>query len=83
MAVLLAALIAVALVVKFWPVLVAIVGLIVAVYWGRRVADRHAERIEAERRRLAGLMGRADAQHNWTLQGDDRGLYDEYPPVAV
>jgi hypothetical protein len=72
-----------ALVVKFWPVLVGGIGMIVAVYWGRRVADRHAERIEAERRRLAGLMGRADAQHNWTLQGDDRGLYDEYPPVAV
>ena len=72
-----------ALVVKFWPVLVGGIGMIVAVSWGRRVADRHAERIEAERRRLAGLMGRADAQHNWTLQGDDRGLYDEYPPVAV
>ena len=72
-----------ALVVKFWPVLVGGIGMIVAVYWGRRVADRHAERIEAERRRLAGLMGRADAQHNWTLQGDDRGLYGEYPPVAV
>lgn len=79
----LAALIAVALVVKFWPVLVAIVGLIVAVYWGRRAADRHAERVGAERDRLAGLVARADEQNYWVLAGDERGVFGEFPPAAV
>jgi len=76
-ALILAVLIAAALVVKFWPVIVAVVGVIVAVHWGRRAVDRHAERVEAERRRLAGLVARADQQHNWTVQGDPRGTYGE------
>jgi hypothetical protein len=76
-------LIGVALVVKLWPVIVGTLGLIAAVYWGRRAVDRHAERVEADRRGLAGLCGRAEAQHNWTLQGDERGLYGEYPPAAI
>jgi hypothetical protein len=83
MAVLLAALIAVAIVVKFWPVIVAVIGVIAAGYWGRRLADRHAERVEAERCRLAGLRGRAEAQHIWALQGDERGWFGEYPPASV
>jgi hypothetical protein len=32
---------------------------------------------------LAGLRARAEAQHNWVLQGDERGLYSEYPPAAI
>ena len=68
---------AVGLVVKFWPVIVGAIGLIVAVYWSRRAVDRHAERAEAERRRLAGLVNRADQQHNWVMQGDPRGTYGE------
>jgi hypothetical protein len=49
-----ALLIAVALAVNLFWWIVGIVGVIGAVHWGRRVADRHAERVEAERRRLAG-----------------------------
>jgi hypothetical protein len=45
-----ALLVVVALVVKFWWL---IVGVIAVGYWGRRVADAHAERVDAERRRLA------------------------------
>jgi hypothetical protein len=40
MAQVLAVLIAVALVVKFWPLIVSVIGVIVAAYWGRRFADR-------------------------------------------
>jgi hypothetical protein len=32
-----------------------------------------------ERRRLAGLLARADQQHRWVLAGDERGVYGEYP----
>jgi hypothetical protein len=28
----------------------------------------------------AALVARADQQHAWTLAGDDRGVYVEYPP---
>ena len=78
-----ALLIGVALVVKYWWLIAGIIGLIVAVHWGRRVADRHAERVEAERRRLAGLVARCDEQNAWLLAGDERGLYGEYSPVAM
>jgi membrane protein implicated in regulation of membrane protease activity len=82
-----ALLFAVALAVKlFWYIVgvaAAIVVVVKAVKWRRRAADERAQRVEAERRRLAGLRGRADAQHNWTLQGDERGLYGEYPPAAM
>jgi hypothetical protein len=82
-ALLLAVLICAALVVKFWPVIVGIIGVIVAGYWTRRAADRHAERVEAERRRLAELVARADEQHAWVMQGDERGVYGEFSPAPV
>ena len=76
---LIAMLIAVSLAVKLFWWIVGIVGVIVAVHWGRRAVDWHAERVEAERRRLAGLVARADQQHRWVLAGDERGVYGEYP----
>lgn len=60
---LVALLVAAALVVKLWPVIVGIVVVVAAVYWGRRAAARHADRLEAQRRRLAELLARADEQH--------------------
>jgi hypothetical protein len=83
MALVLAGLVVVALIVKHWVVILSAIGSIAAVYWVIRVADRHAERVAAERRRLAGLVGRAEAQHSWTLQGDERGWFGEYPPAAI
>jgi predicted tellurium resistance membrane protein TerC len=78
----LAVLIGVALVVKYWWVIVGGVGLIVFVTWVRRVVDRHAERVEAERRRLAEIAERADQQHDWAMQGDPRGTYGSEFPAA-
>jgi hypothetical protein len=51
-----------------------------AAYWGQRVADRHAARVGAERRRLAGLADRADKQHALLLAGDERDVFGEFPP---
>ena len=76
-------LVAAALVVKFWPVIVAVVGIVCAVAWGRLAADRRAEHAQAQRRRLAGLAARADQQHSWIMEGDERGVYGEYPPAAT
>jgi hypothetical protein len=76
-------LVGVALVVKFWWLIAASVGMFFAVHWTRRAVDRHAERVEAERRRLAGLVARADEQHNWVMQGDPHGTFGEYPAAPM
>jgi nitrate/nitrite transporter NarK len=77
---------AVALTVKlFWYIVgitAAIVVVVKAVRWGRRAADERAERIAVERRRLAGLVARADQQHDWTMHGDPRGTYGGEFPTA-
>lgn len=75
--------IGVALAVKYWWVIAGIIGLIVAVHWGRRAAYRHAERVEAERRRLAETAARADQQHEWVMQGDARGIFGEFPSTTT
>ena len=77
MALLLAAFVAV--VATVWVVIVGTVCVGVAV----RMADRRGERIEAQRRRLAGLAARADQQHRLVMQGDERGVYGEFPPTAA
>jgi hypothetical protein len=78
---------AVALAVKLFWWIVGITAVIVvvvkAVKWGRRAADERAARIEAERRRLAELAARADEQYRLVMQGDQRGVYGEYPPAAT
>jgi hypothetical protein len=48
-----------------------------------RRAQRRAERIEAQRRRLAELAARADEQDRLVMQGDERGVYGEFPPAAA
>lgn len=57
--------------------IVGIVGVIVASYWCRRVADRHAER-----RRVTGLVARANREHQWVLAADPPGTYGEFPPAT-
>jgi len=45
-----------------------------------RLADA---RRETEAQHAAELATRADQQHRWVLQGDDRGVYGEYPVVDL
>jgi hypothetical protein len=78
-----ALLVVVALVVKFWWLIAAIIGLFCVAHWTRRAVDRHAARVEAERRGVAEFVARADRQHAWVMQGDSRGIYGEYPAVPV
>jgi hypothetical protein len=76
-------LLAVGLVVRYWWLIAAVVGLIVAAHWTRLAVDRHAERVNAERRRLAEFAARAEEQHAWVLTGDERGVYGEYPAAPI
>ena len=78
-----ALLVVVALVVKFWWLIAGIVAVTYGVYRAVRAIDRHAERVEAERRRLAEIAARADEQHRLVLAGDDRGVFGEYPPATT
>jgi hypothetical protein len=76
MALLLAVLVAL---VTVWAVIIGAVCVAVAV----RMAGRRTERIEARQRRLAELAARADEQDRLVLQGDERGVYGEFPPAAA
>jgi hypothetical protein len=83
MALFLATLIAAALVVTVWAVIVGTVCVAVGARWARRVAGRRAERIEAQRCQLAGLAARADEQNRLVMHSDQRGIYGEFPPAAI
>ncbi len=74
---LVALLFAFGLVVRYWYLIAAVVTVFCAAHWTRRAVDRHFARVEAERRRLAGLVARADRQHNWVKLGDPRGTFGE------
>jgi nitrate/nitrite transporter NarK len=70
----------------FWYIVgitIAIVVVVKTVKWGRRAAALGAARIEAEERRLAEIAARADQQHNWTMQGDPRGTFGEFPAAPI
>jgi len=51
-------------------------------YLDRRV-DRRERRRKAELLERAAIALRADEQNAWVLDGDDRGVYGEYPPTAL
>lgn len=74
---LVALLFAVGLVVRYWYLIAAVVGMVVAAHWSRLAVDRHFARVAAERRRLAEIAKRADQQHEWAKIGDPRGTYGE------
>jgi hypothetical protein len=50
-----AMLIVAALVVAYWPVILTVAAAIAAVTWAVRARNRHAERVKAERRRVAEI----------------------------
>jgi hypothetical protein len=65
------------------PITIAIIVVVKAVKWSRRMADERAARIEAEQGRLAELAARADQQHAWVLADDPRGTYGEFLLAAT
>lgn len=70
----------VAIIVKYWWV-IALAGVGVIAYRAiSREAIREAARSKAEIARIAAITARADQEHNWIMQGDERGFYGQYPP---
>lgn len=73
----------VALVAKFWWVILAALGAVGLFVGLLRLAFYAAGRVDARHEERAVLVARADQQHAWVLAGDDRGTYGDYPPAAV
>jgi len=63
------------LIIKFiWWILGAL-ALVAACYAIRAVVRQSEAAAAARNHRMAELAARADQQHNWVMQGDDRGIY--------
>ncbi len=58
----------------FWWIIA--IAAVAALFWMAQRAFREIAAAEAaEARRQAAVAKRADQQHRWVLQGDDRGVY--------
>lgn len=42
--------------------------------------DKTANQQSEERKRHDALITRCDQQHQWIIEGDERGIYGNYPP---
>ena len=67
-------LVVIGLVVRLWVPLL-LIGTAWAIY--RYGVPAWRSRVAAYRAGQAELVSHADQQHNWVLQGDDRGVYGE------
>lgn len=70
-----ALLVVVAIIIKFiWWILGAL-ALVGAFFLARAVVRENRKRRDTYVRFCAQIAARADQQHNWVMQGDDRGVY--------
>ena len=75
-------LIVMALIYHFIWWIVGIAAVILGVIAGVKCWQHYEVSAEAEAKRLAAIEARADEQHNWVMQGDERGLFGQYPPAV-
>jgi lysylphosphatidylglycerol synthetase-like protein (DUF2156 family) len=61
----------------WWIAAIAgIIAAVVGLWWLAMMVCRDQDAaLEREAQREAGLRARADEQHNWVMQGDERGTY--------
>jgi hypothetical protein len=50
--------------------------------WGQAAWTRHCAAADAWAAEQKAVVVRADRQHRWTVAGDPRGTYGDYPPAA-
>jgi hypothetical protein len=68
-------LLVIGIIIKFiWWILGA-VALVVLFFLVRALVRWYDKRQAAHARYRAGLVARADQQHNWVMRGDERGIY--------
>lgn len=73
----------IAIIVKFFWLILTAVALTGLFFLARALVREDRARRAAIVRRNAEIAARADAQHRWVLQGDDRGVYGDYPIPAI
>jgi len=70
-----ALLVLIALIIKFFWWIVGALALVALFFVVRAIVRENGKRRAAHDRYCAQLSARAEQQHNWVLQGDDRGVY--------
>lgn len=65
------------------PLLLAAAVIYVLFLVARAIWRWHRSATAARVQRRAELVARCDQQHEWSLVGDERGVYGEYPPVRA
>jgi nitrate/nitrite transporter NarK len=78
-----ATLVVVAVVLHYIWWITAAVGIIALTVSMLVLAFYLADRVDARAARLAALAALAANQHAWVLQGDERGVYGEYPAAPI
>ena len=65
------------LIIKLFWVIVGVLVLVGAFFLVRAIVRETSRRRALYAMRCAEIAARADQQHNWAIQGDDRGTYGE------
>ena len=71
------------LVAEVWWIIALAVLLAVAAVMMRRAVREHLIVAGMVEEMKADLARRADEQHAWTVAGDPRGTYGQYPPARA
>nr|WP_240959838.1 hypothetical protein [Rhodococcus sp. HNM0563] len=93
-----AALVVLGLIIEHWQTILVALGIIIGVVVAvamiaaaapkirgatERALEARRNAAEMERARRSRLRARAMTQHDWYLEGSDRGIYGEFPPVDL
>ena len=70
-----ALLVIIALIIKFFWWIVGALAMVAVLFVVRAIVRENRKRRAVYERYCAQLSARAEQQHNWVLQGDDRGVY--------
>jgi hypothetical protein len=76
-------LLVVGFVVKFWWLILAVLGAAPLFAGLLRLGFSAADRVDDEHQEQAARVARADRRHAWVLAGDDRGIYGDYPSKQI
>ncbi|TSE00091.1 hypothetical protein FOS14_09770 [Skermania sp. ID1734] len=74
-------LVVIAIVIKLWPLFLAVAMGWLAYKLAPPVLAWHRRRRDTRTKELDAIRARADQQHQWYLVGDARGIYGRYPPA--
>lgn len=80
---LIAFMIIVALIIHFIWWILGFAAVVALYYISRAVVRAQRAATEARAQYSAEIAARAEEQHRWVLEGDDRGVYGQYPVPRI